>query len=111
MSEALRLRWQNKRVDMLSYCKQGNNQPHTEIYNEPRWKVCFTKLQKKEWLGSECLWCDSTDRLTLDHILPVICGGKNIKTNAQTLCDDCNKWKMRHIDLPLYHAVLGHKEG
>ena len=34
-------------------------------------------------------------KLTIDHIKPWIDGGKNIKTNLQTLCDKCNREKGR----------------
>lgn len=111
MSEAVRERWRTRRADMLSYCKRGRNEPYKQINGEPRWKFCFTRMQKRDWVGHQCAYCYSTEDLVLDHIIPVICGGKNIKENAQTLCQSCNHWKMRHVDLPLYFAILGSERG
>ena len=111
MSEALRERWRTRRADMLSYVKQGLNTPYQEIYPEPRWKVCFTRAEKRDWVGTECSYCFATDDLVLDHIIPVICGGINEKTNSQTLCQSCNRWKMKYIDRPLYFAIVGSKRG
>ncbi len=106
MSAALRERWRTNRDEMLSYIRRGLNTPYDAINPKPRWKVCFTRKQKREWVDGKCVYCGSTEQLILDHILPVICGGINIRSNAQTLCAICNRWKMRYVDRPLYFAVL-----
>lgn len=111
MSDALRERWRTKRADMLSYASSGLNTPYQEIYPAPRWKVCFTRAEKRDWVGTKCAYCFATDDLVLDHIIPVICGGINEKTNSQTLCQSCNRWKMKYVDRPLYFAILGSKRG
>jgi 5-methylcytosine-specific restriction endonuclease McrA len=111
MSAALRERWRTRRADMLSYIKRGLNTPYDAINPKPRWKVCFTRTQKRDWIGTKCAWCKSTKELVLDHTIPVICGGINEKTNAQTLCQSCNCWKMRHVDRPLYFALLASNRG
>lgn len=102
ISEALRLRWRNNRDTMLSYTKQ-EPKPREQL----RYRRNFTPSQRREWKGSQCVWCGSTDRLALDHIIPVSCGGENERTNAQTLCTQCNLWKMVYVDKPLYLAGLG----
>jgi 5-methylcytosine-specific restriction protein A len=33
-----------------------------------------------------CRICRSTDRLEVDHIVPVSAGGQNVRSNTQTLC-------------------------
>lgn len=40
-----------------------------------------------------CLCCGAMDNLTLDHIVPVSCGGKTIFDNLQLLCATCNSRK------------------
>ena len=40
--------------------------------------------------GNECLCCGTKGGLTLDHIVPVACGGTDRYTNLQTLCRECN---------------------
>lgn len=111
MTAALIERWRLKRESMLAFCSIGLNTPHKEIVNAPRYKFNFTKKQKREWVGAVCSWCPSTNDLVLDHIIPIICSGLNIKENAQTLCQDCNRWKMKYVDRPLYFALLGHRQG
>ena len=112
MSAFQRERWRTQRADMLSWNRRvGQNARHDAINNEPRHKFIFTDVQKREWLGTCCAWCSSVDELVIDHILPVICGGMNIRENAQTLCGDCNRWKMKYVDRPLYNSLVGHNRG
>jgi len=41
----------------------------------------------------KCKACRDTRRLHVDHITPVSKGGKTIKSNLQTLCEECNLGK------------------
>jgi hypothetical protein len=50
-----------------------------------RYRKDFTPWQRKEWKGSFCVWCGSSEKLVLDHIIPIVAGGINIEGNAQTL--------------------------
>ena len=43
--------------------------------------------------GDQCLKCGSAERLSLDHIIPLACGGDNSSNNLQTLCTSCNSSK------------------
>ncbi len=40
--------------------------------------------------GNACIACGSTQRLTLDHILPYTHGGSDDPENLRTLCRSCN---------------------
>jgi 5-methylcytosine-specific restriction endonuclease McrA len=53
-----------------------------------------------EKYGNRCLCCGSTEKkLTLDHVVPLKLGGKNVIENAQPLCGSCNSKKSaRAID-------------
>lgn len=44
-----------------------------------------------------CLRCLTTEKLTLDHIVPLSRGGTNDQDNLQTLCRGCNGSKGVHI--------------
>lgn len=43
--------------------------------------------------GYSCLKCGNSDKLTIDHILPVSKKGENKISNLQTLCKSCNSKK------------------
>lgn len=43
--------------------------------------------------GHQCLKCESTDDLTVDHVLPRALGGADHRSNYQTLCTACNSSK------------------
>lgn len=111
MSAALRERWRTNRDKMLSYIPRGNEHPYRQIDRERRYRICFTRFQKAAWQGTKCFYCGAVEDLVLDHIIPAMAGGKNVKSNAQTLCGPCNRWKMRYVDLPYYLATLGDEEG
>lgn len=44
---------------------------------------------KKEY----CSYCRSTEKLTVDHKIPLVQGGSNEIDNLQTLCYRCNSLK------------------
>lgn len=46
--------------------------------------------------GHKCVLCGSTERLTLDHVVPLIRGGTNLDSNLRTLCEPCNHIKGSH---------------
>lgn len=43
--------------------------------------------------GMKCLHCGTSERLSLDHIVPVFRGGGDEDSNLQTLCISCNSKK------------------
>ena len=41
----------------------------------------------------KCVFCGTTDQLTVDHIISVLRDGTDDDTNLQTLCNRCNAGK------------------
>ena len=110
ISVGLREDWRVNRDKRLeAVAKARETQIANRLNKEPRYRVQFTPMQRRDWKADQCLWCDSTEELALDHILPVMAGGTNIRENSQTLCRRCNMWKMRYIDKPLLLAILASK--
>lgn len=110
ISERVKADWRNNRDKRLAACaRSGETQRMNQISKEPRYRLQFTPMQRREWSEKRCKWCDSTEDLVLDHIIPVMAGGKNRRANAQTLCRSCNLWKMRYIDRPLLLSLLDSK--
>jgi 5-methylcytosine-specific restriction endonuclease McrA len=60
-------------------------------------------LTQQEWLeileqyGHRCLKCGTTERLTIDHVIPISKGGSHTKDNVQPLCQHCNYTKYYYI--------------
>jgi len=60
---------------------------------------CLDKIDKKAWLekldsfGGKCAECGSSEKITIDHIVPVVLGGTNAIENLQPLCSSCNSSK------------------
>jgi len=63
--------------------------------------VVVTRRKVPDWLREEimieadyrCVVCSANSDLTIDHIVPVVAGGSNEKTNLRVLCRSCNSRK------------------
>ena len=100
-SERMKRRWAENRDAMLALF-QTEQKPR----EEQRYRRNFTPWQRENWKADKCFWCDATDDLILDHIIPVMDEGTNIRENAQTLCQPCNIWKSVYVDRPAHLARL-----
>lgn len=58
--------------------------------------------QRNTWKDTACVRCGAAENLELDHIVPTSRGGKNERSNAQTLCKSCNIRKFQCEELPSY---------
>lgn len=71
-----------------------------DVKIEPR--VAFPPLLRQRLFdkaGNRCADCGTTERLTIDHILPLSRGGSNSPSNLQVLCSDCNASKGTRVVL------------
>jgi 5-methylcytosine-specific restriction endonuclease McrA len=109
IAENNRKRWKENRDLMLSYIPRGDQHPFKQLEHEIRHRVKFTPFQKETWLEKECFYCKITENLILDHIIPILAGGTRERHNCQTLCEFCNRWKLRYVDIPIYKSYLGSK--
>lgn len=105
MSDAVRTRWKEQRDKMISNLPRGEAHHFHKYPVERRHRMQFSPVQKREWLADKCAYCGSTEKLELDHIIPIFDGGTTIKENSQTLCRHCNVWKTTYIDKPRYLAA------
>ena len=108
ITAANRLRWIENRDMMLAARTHLKKELPRELL---RYRRNFTIQQRRDWKAANCKWCNGREKLVLDHIIPVMCGGKNERRNAQTLCQPCNMWKMFHVDRALFLAGLGNQQG
>lgn len=104
IAEASKRLWLEKREPMLASLPRGADHIFSKNPELLRHRKKFTPVQRREWTGTTCAYCDTTENLELDHIIPVFDGGKNQRENSQTLCRGCNIWKIYFVDLPRYKA-------
>jgi 5-methylcytosine-specific restriction endonuclease McrA len=58
-----------------------------------------TQWWKRKCDEGECYYCGgkmSHNELTMDHIVPIVRGGKSVKNNVVPACKDCNN-KKKHL--------------
>lgn len=83
-------------------------QPADEAHIK-REKAKARELRQSQWwrnqLGrGQCYYCDKKfpkDQLTMDHIVPVVRGGKSTKSNVVVCCKECNSKKKYHTPVEL----------
>lgn len=66
------------------------------ILSNPTKRSCaYKKYRDQVFLrdGHRCVYCGASERLTLDHVIPVSRGGSNEPTNLATCCAQCNATK------------------
>lgn len=57
-------------------------------------KIDFKEIKIKfDKLNNACQLCGILDNITIDHIIPLSKGGKNLTENLQPLCRSCNSIK------------------
>ncbi len=64
-------------------------------------------IRKSQWwkrkcAEGKCYYCESKvlpGELTMDHIVPIIRGGKSAKNNVVTACKDCNNKKKHSLPI------------
>ena len=57
------------------------------------WSNAINEYIKEHERKNLCIYCDITEKLTLEHILPQSRGGPNIVDNAIFICKKCNSSK------------------
>lgn len=72
------------------------------------------KILDKEFrklYASPCAFCGSTDKITMDHIIPISRSGNHSIGNLQPLCRSCNSSKNNRLvsEYKYYLATLGNK--
>lgn len=100
-----------KRIELGRLYRQKNPGKNTEYSRNRRARKEGNggSITEKEWedlknkYDNKCLCCGRSDlKLTLDHVVPLVLGGKHSIENAQPLCVSCNSRKnARHIDYRL----------
>ncbi len=71
-----------------------------EIFTKEEW---IEVLTEHEYKCAICKVHDKDNKMTIDHIIPISKGGRNIKNNIQPLCSRCNSSKGNRIIIPLVH--------
>jgi 5-methylcytosine-specific restriction endonuclease McrA len=110
--------WRKKHLD---YYRRKNKEWHAKNIEAARalalvrWWNRFVrektnggKFTKNEWFDLKkkynytCLCCKRREpeiKLTIDHVVPIVSGGKNVIENIQPLCKSCNSSKgTKYID-------------
>lgn len=78
------------------------------------------ELRRSQWWKNRlakgaCHWCGGAfppEELTMDHIVPIVRGGKSTRGNVVSACKECNnrKKQMLPIEWEEYLAGMGNRE-
>ena len=81
---------------MLSYMELYNSSEdylyHLHTTSSSDAKRMWRQSIKEKW-NNKCAYCGSTNRLTIDHVVPQCKGGSDFLTNMVCCCENCNRSK------------------
>jgi hypothetical protein len=105
-----RKNWIARNPEKNRQCKRDYDTRNPEVTREKtrnrraRTKFNGGKVTTEEWLelvefyGNKCLCCGKKGvKLTMDHVIPLVKGGKHAIENCQPLCKSCNCKKSSKI--------------
>ena len=75
---------------------QPSDATHIKKEREKARKLRSTSWWRKKLNEQLCYFCKkkySTSELTMDHLIPLVRGGKSVKNNIVTACKSCNSQK------------------
>lgn len=52
-----------------------------------------------DYLGKECIYCGSVEKLNIHHIIPISKGGQNTMSNLEVLCSKCHHLIHRQLSV------------
>ena len=73
-----------------------------------------TRWWKQRLARGNCDYCGrrfSADELTMDHIVPIIRGGRTTKGNVATVCRECNHKKKYLLPMEWEEYLKGFRDG
>ena len=71
-------------------CPENTKETQKLERNGVSFKLRWTILKRDNF---KCVACGSSDKLEIDHIIPIVKGGKSTEENLQSLCFKCNRGK------------------
>lgn len=80
--------WQSEHKHLVNQYKKKNGLSRRSAFAGSIDMAAWAKKLKR--LGGRCQLCGSTERISIDHILPIAKGGSNEIRNLQPLCIPCN---------------------
>lgn len=73
-----------------------NRQPHRQAYTDDDYRAA--RRYVRAGLYGPCVDCGTWDDLTLDHVQPLILGGRNHPSNWVVRCRPCNSRKGARVE-------------
>lgn len=97
-NERCRIWKKNNREKINEYLRKPENRTKDNIRKYKR-RGAAGEVKYSDWVDlcnkyeNKCLCCGSKEKMTIDHVIPLILGGTNSIENIQPLCGSCNSKK------------------
>lgn len=87
---ATTMRYRAKHPGFVAFCnktRRARRKGAEGNITRPEWEAI------KSMFGDRCAKCGSKERISMDHVVPLFCGGTHTADNIQPLCVSCNSAK------------------
>ncbi|MDQ5883067.1 MAG: 5-methylcytosine-specific restriction enzyme [Patescibacteria group bacterium] len=92
----------SKEIDALADTLKINRNHYQSRGSKHRQNKIPKERKKKLKNGAHCLFCGTTQNLTIHHVIPLSQGGDNSDDNLVVLCDSCHQKLHILLDPLLY---------
>jgi len=104
-SKATTQKWMKEHPERVKANRQRWADEHPDTIRDSQRRYSHNRRAKlanspfpKDFKLASCCWvCLSTEKLTVDHIVPISRGGTNDISNLTTLCQSCNSSKNNRL--------------
>lgn len=97
--------WRDNNPDYYTNYQRANKEKMADYYHSRRTLkqgngvFVISDRFMRNLYNSPCRYCEASEDITADHIIPIVKGGRHSEGNLQPLCKSCNSEKHAKLQI------------